>query len=284
MAQKKVESKVEVGEGDDKKEVDIYVYQPNNDVLKRAERYKSRTWNEAVQDGVLTKKELSMVMEKRGIWDESKDKEEKKLSKEIVSLEKKLYHGDGKKKPKLSEGRDIAIEIRRKRMKLRDLLTEKISMEENTADNLADNARFDYLVAHCTFYKDGTPVYKNFDDYNSKGADEIAFAAATSLSRMLYNLDTSFERKLPENNFLLTYNLVNDDLSLVNPNNPEELIDTEGRRIDEDGYYLDAKGNRIDKDGNPLTADGEYELVDYENDLVDKPKPKPKTKKPATES
>ena len=284
MTQKKVESKVEIGEGDNKKEVDIYVTQPNNDVLKRAERYKSRTCNEAIQDGVLTKKEVSMVMEKRGIWDETKDKKEKTLSKDIFDLEKKLAHGNGKRKPKLSEGRDVAINIRKKRLELRDLLTDKIAMEENTADNLADNARFDYLVAHCTFYANGKPVYENFEDYNNQGSDEIAFAAATSLSRMLYNLDSSFERKLPENKFLLDYSLVNDDLSLVNPNNPEELIDTEGRRIDENGYYLDDKGNRIDKDGNPLTEDGEYETVEYENDLVDKPKPKPKTKKPATES
>lgn len=286
MAQKKVESKVEVGEGDNKKEIDIYVTQPNNDVLKRAERHKSRAWNEAIQDGVLTKKEVGMVMKKRGIWDENKDKEEKVLTKDIVDLEKKLAHGNGKRKPKLSEGRDIAISMRKKRMELRDLLTDKIAMEENTADSLADNARFDYLVAHCTFYKDGKPVYEDFDEYNSKGADEIAFAAATSLSQMLYNLDSSFERKLPENKFLLDFNLVNEDLSLINPNNPEELIDTEGRRIDKDGYYLDAKGSRIDKEGNPLTADGEYTTVEYENDLIDKPKPKPKpkAKKTATES
>lgn len=284
MAQKKVESKVEIGEGDNKKTVDILIYQPNNDVLKRAERHKSRTWNEAIQDGIITKKELSVVMKKRGIWDESKDEEEKALSKKIAGLEKELYHGDGKKKPKLSEGRKIAVQIRQKRIELRNLLTEKIELEENTADNLADNARFDYLVAHCTFYANGKPVYKDFAEYNSKSADEIAFAAATSLSRMMYNLDSSFERKLPENHFLLTYNLVNEDLSLINPNNPDELIDTEGRRIDKDGYYLDADGNRTDKEGNPLTEDGEYTLTDYENDLVDKPKPKPKTKKPATES
>jgi hypothetical protein len=288
---KKVERKVEVGEGDNKKEIEIVIQQPNNDILKRAERYKSKVWNEAIQDGVLTKKELSNVLKERGVWSDEKSEEEKALTASIIALEKKLYHGDGKKKPKLSEGRDIAIEIRKRRMELRTLLTEKIALEENTADNLADNARFDYLVAHCTFFKNGSPVYKDFADYDSRSADEVAFAAASVLSQMLYNLDSSFEKKLPENLFLLKYELVNDSLSLINPNNPDELIDTEGRRIDKDGYYLDEDGNRIDKEGNPIGEDGNYNMIDYENDLVlPKPKvkatkePEPEPEKEATES
>ena len=169
-----MERAVEIGEGDKKKVIDIVVKKPNNDVVKRAERYKSKVWNESVQEGVLTKKELKVLMEKRGVWDESKDSEEKAISKIIVDLEKTLYHGDGKKKPKLSEGRDIAIQIRRERIKLRDLFTERLELEENTADNLADNARFDFLVAHCTFHKNGQPYYKDFQDYDSRSADEVA--------------------------------------------------------------------------------------------------------------
>ena len=275
---KKVERKVEVGEGDSKEEIDIFIQQPNNDILKRAERYKSKVWNEAIQDGVLTKKELTNVLKERGVWSDEKSEEEKAVTASLVALEKKLYHGDGKKKPKLSEGRDIAVEIRKKRMELRTLLIDKIELEENTADSLADNARFDYLVAYCTFFKNGSPVYKDFADYDSRSADEVAFAAASALSQMLYNLDSSFEKKLPENQFLLKYELVNDSLSLINPNNPDQLIDTEGRRIDKEGYYLDEDGSRIDKEGNPVGDDGNYKMIDYENDLVS-PKPKTKAKK-----
>lgn len=284
MARKKAEKSVEIIEGDDKRYVDIFVLQPNNDILKRADRYKSKVWNEAVQDGVLTKRELAAVMKKRGIWDESKSKEEKVLVDQIVALEKKLYHGDGKKKPKLSEGREIAINIRKKRIELRDLLMQKITLEENTADSLADNARFDFLVAHCTFFKNGQPVYKDFQDYDSRSADEVAFAAASLLSQMLYNLDSSFEKKLPENQFLIKYELINEKLSLIDPNNSEHLIDTEGRRIDDDGYYLDDDGKRIDKDGNPITKDGNYEMVEYENDFVVKKPIKKSQTKEATES
>jgi len=276
MIKNKMETKLSV----DGREIEIYVQKPNNEVLKMAERHKSKVWNQCIQDDILTKKELGVLMRKRGIWDEAKDREEDEITKEIVRLERELYHGkDGKSKPKVSEGRDLAIQIRRKRLELRDLIAEKISLEENTADNLADNARFDFLVAHCTFYKDGTRVYKSFDEYNNKSADEIAFAAAGLLGKMLYNLDSSFEKNLPENKFLTKFGLVNEDLSLVDPTNPDQLVDTKGRRIDEEGYYLDDAGNRIDRDGNKLNTDGTYEMVDYENDLLSQPQESKKTKK-----
>ena len=284
MIKNKMESKVTIeAENGDKREVEIYVQKPNNDTVKRADRHKSKVWNQCIQDEILTKKELAVLMRKRGIWNDRKDKEEEEITQAIVNLEKELSFGKNGKKPKVSEGRDIAVEIRRKRFDLRDLIAERIGLEENTADSLADNARFDFLVAHCTFYKDGKPVYKDYDEYNNKSADEIAFEAASLLGKMLYNLDSNFEKNLPENKFLTKFNLINDDLSLVDPNNPEHLIDTKGKRIDEDGYYLDEDGNRVDREGNRLSKDGGYEIVEYENDLLDKPKPKRRTKKTKTE-
>ena len=278
----KVERTVKFPATDDQeaREVEIYVQKPNNQTVKQADRYKSKVWNQAIQDEVLTKKELGVLMRKRGIWDEAKDKEEEEITQKIVELERHLYHGKGNKKPKVSEGKEIAIQIRRQRLALRDLIAERINLEENTAESLADNARFDFLVAHCTFYKDGTPVYKSFEEYNGKSADEIAFAAATALGEMLYSLDSSFEKNLPENKFLSKFGLVNDDLSLVDPTDGETLVATEGNRIDEEGYLLNEDGDRVDKQGNLITEEGTYEIADYVNDLAP-PKPKRTRKKAA---
>jgi len=253
--------------------IEIVVKQPTNAVLKGADRMKSKVWNESIQDGILTKRELGVLMRKRGIWDENKDKEETRITQQIVKLEKELYHGKevkgkGKRrKPKVSEGRDIAVQIRRLRLELRDLIAERIGLEDNTAESIADNARFDYLVAHCTFHKSGQNVYKNFEDYDNRSADQIAFTAASALGEMLYNIDAGFEANLPENKFLTKFGLVNDKLELVDPSNAESLIDVDGHKIDEDGYRLNDDGQRVDREGNILNDEGYYELTDYENDL-----------------
>ena len=293
----KVERTVEL---EDKKKIKIYVQRPNNNIVKLADRHKSKAWNQAIQDDVLTKKELSVLMKKRGIWDEAKAREEDDITKKVVQLERELYKGkNGAGKPKVSEGRDIAVSIRKLRMELRDLIAERISLEENTAESLADNARFDFLVAHCTYYENGSRVYNYFEEYNNKSADEIAFSAAGALGEILYNLDSSFEENLPENKFLSTFGLVDENLSLIDPNTGE-TIDTKGNRIDEEGYLLNDDGDRVDREGNAINEEGFYDLnEDYVNDLLAKPKrtrrkstkkqeaPKETledTKEPATES
>lgn len=246
----------------DKAPVKIYVEKPNNEVVKGADRYRAKAWNECILDGIVTKKELSAIMKKRGIWSDKKEDEQEAISKEINQLEQKLYLECGKRNSKKAEGKEIAIQIRRKRNELRQLISEKMGLEENTAEALADNSRFDYIVAHCTFHANGEKVYKDIDDYNSKSADEVAFTAASALAEMMYSIDSDFEKNLPENKWLKNRELVNDDLALVDDKG--RRVDLEGRLINDEGYYIDEDGNRIDKEGNPLSEDGFYEEVDDE--------------------
>lgn len=263
-------------------EIKIYVTRPNNNTIKNADRYKAKTWNQCIVDGILTKKELAKVLEQRGIWNDKKSEEEAIILKTLQELERKLYLGVGVdgKRAKLSDGKQWAVEMRRLRIDLRELISERLALEENTAESLADNSKFDYFVADCTFYENGQKVYKDVDDYNSRNADEIAWAAASALGQMLYQLDTKFEENLPENKWLKKFNLVNEDLSLVNDTG--ELVDVYGHKINEQGHYVDEQGNRIDLEGNPLEQDGTYVIqVDYENDGEEKIEKKSKRRKQA---
>jgi len=277
MRKNRMETTVEV----DGKEIKIFVQRPSNQANREAEIIRSSIWTECTSKGIPTKKQLLKKMKEDGDWDDEKNKKEIDLTLEILELEKKLYIGDGKKKPKLSEGRDIAIDIRIKRNELKNLITNKLSLEENSAESLADNAKFDYLVSACTFYEDGRKVYESFDDYNNRSADEIAFSAASELAKMLYNLDGDFEKSLPENKFLTKFGLVNEDLSLIDPKTGH-MIDTAGQRIDEQGFLLDEDGQRVDSDGNKIDEEGLYEMTEYENDLLEEPTKKKTTRKTAT--
>ncbi|NBS86321.1 MAG: hypothetical protein EBS58_06525, partial [Micrococcales bacterium] len=174
-------------------------------------------------------------------------------------------------KLRASEGKDIAIKMRVKRSELRDLIAERMSLEQNTAEAISDNARFDFLVANSTFYENGQKVYKDLDDYKENADSEIGFAAATALASMLYAVDKDFEAKLPENKFLKMFKLVDDNLSLVNDKG--ETVDLDGRRIDRNGYYVNDDGQRVDKDGNPLDEFGNYvPTVQYVNDIKEESK------------
>ena len=261
----------------------IYVVKPNNQIIAKADMIRAKRWNECIRDGIITKKELAVLMEDRGIWNKEKSGKETEITDNIQALERDLYRGKDGHKPKVSDGRDIAMQMRDLRIKLRELIGERLALEENTAESLSDNARFDYFVATCTFYKDTqNKVYNSLEDYNQRSSDDMAFAAASMLGDILYNLDASFEENLPENKWLKNFELINKDLGLVNDEG--ELTDRKGNRINEDGHYLDEKGNRVDVDGFPLDNDGSYVMVEYENDLAPKPKPKRRKTTKKTES
>lgn len=273
---------------EDGQQIVVVVKKPTNDQLKQADIHKAKAWNKAFKEGVMTKAEVEKIMVDRGIWSEEKSKIEARLSQEILELEKRLYRGDGKASPKLSDGRDIALEMRQKRIELRDLISERLAADDNTAESLADNARFDFLVYKCSYNGEtDQPLFDSYEDYNSQGSSRPAIAAAQLLARMIYDLDSDFESKLPENAFLRQHKLVNDDGQLIDPKT-KYTVDPEGRRINELGHYLDEDGNRVDINGVRIDEDGLYEMVEYENDLYEeeveeeveeKPAPKPRKKR-----
>ena len=264
MAEKEfVEVDVKQEDGTTKK-VSIYAQKPTNNIISAADKHKAKVWNQCLADCILTKMELGKTIRDRGIWDDEKDKRQVEIIESISKIEKVLYIDDGKKKT-LSTGQDMAVEIRRLRNELRDLMSEKISFEENTAESIADNAKFDYIVSECTKYENGERVYESLDDYNSKSADEIAIAAANKLAQMLYSLDSNFENNLPENKWLARHGLTNKDGHLINEDN--QTTDTSGRVINDEGHYINDQGKRTDVDGNLLEKDGTYVLTaQYEDD------------------
>ena len=271
------ERTIEVEMGDKKEK--FVVRRPGNRVSNDSQRKGALVWTQCVREGVMTKKELKKYMVENGIWDEGKDAAEKKIIDEIADLEKELYLGTKVGKMKASDGKDIAIKMRIKRGELRELLSDRVALEANTAEGLSDNARFDYIVAHCTYNEDGTRVYKDLDDYDARSDSDVAFQAASALAEMIYVVDKDFENKLPENKFLKKFEFVNDDLSLINKEGT--TVDTEGRRINDEGHYLDEDGKRVDVDGHLLDEDANYVsqvtfLDDNGNPISDS-----KTKKPA---
>ena len=251
---------------EDGSKVDIYVRKPTNGELTRAEKVRVKQWSKFKSDpDIMSKVQLNRYLEERGIWDKQKEKEKAELEKTIADLQDTLSR-PGKRKVKLSQARNTAIELRKKRVEYRELISEKIELESNTTESLADNARFDYLVTCCTFYKDGDEkVYNSVGDYENDATD-IAFTAAAALGQLLYNLTDSFEASLPENEFLVK----------------QKLADKENLAL------IDFDGNYVDEDFNVILKKEELNAkapkIDYENDLRPATKKSPARKTTRTKS
>jgi hypothetical protein len=264
----------------DGKELEMAVVRPNHKVNQHAQLIYNRAFREAVvpedgSKGALVEAKIDDVMREQKLWDDYKQKKFEETQKRLFDNEKKLAKGG----IKLTEGKELAIQMRRDRASLRSLLADRNSLQQNTAESLAEQARFNYFVAACTVYNDkdltgkdssGKLYFKDVDDYLGRENDPVVLAAAQNFGSLYYNLDDKFLEKLPENAFLKKYKFCGEDLHLIDAKGRK--IDAEGRLVDEQGRLINEDGHLIDTEGNLLNDDGTYK-VEFQKFLDDNGNP-----------
>ena len=139
---------------------------------------------------------------------------------------------------KLSDARDLAIEISEQRSQLVEMLVDRSDIDNLTCEGQADNERFNFLFANCLVYNDtGEKVYPNgLEDYNSQTNTDYAEKGATEFYYLMSDSE-SLDDQLPENKFLKKFNFIDEDKRFVE-RSTGRLITEDGKYIDDEGYYI----------------------------------------------
>ncbi len=294
-----------VGLDNEGNEVRVLVKIPGASEFKESQVVYNKAFREALDSGALLRQRLTEYMNKQGLWDEDKQKQYDKKMNEISGMEDSLKGGG----IRLTEAKDIAVQLRVKRAEFRDLIAERNALDTASAEGQADNARFASLVRLCALNPDNnTRYFQNENDYDAQSTQPWVVAAAEKLGNLLYGLDPEYENNLVENKFLKEFDFVNDDLAFVNEDG--HTIDSEGRLTNEEGRYVAYKNDKdyknrekpyyVNKDGDEVVeVDGEWVkssiakrkpfLDDSDNPIVkeevsakEDSKPAPKTRKTKT--
>ena len=237
----------------DGKKVELMARRPNMDNQREGQKVYNRAFNDAVSSGALLRAKLDDFMREQGMWDDKKQERITSLGKEILHLEQTIAKGG----IRLSVAREKAIDLRKLRFKVRDLISERTELDVHTAEGQADNARFNYWVTVCVVYNDTQkPVFSSVDDYLSKQTEDYAALAAGKLASLLYNLSEDYDNKLEENKFLREFGFADKNNRLINDDG--HLVDENGRLIDEEYNYVNEQGQRVDIEGNLLNDEGNY--------------------------
>tara|TARA_R110002167_G_scaffold22066_6_gene79406 strand:- start:1438 stop:2421 length:984 start_codon:yes stop_codon:yes gene_type:complete len=225
----------------------------------------NRAFRSALDSGALLRQKLSEYMSEQGIWSDEKQLQNDKFIADITSREEKLKAGG----IKLSEAKQIALELREVRAEFRDFLAERNSLDQNSAEGQADNARFSELVRLCMLNpKTSQPFHPTQADYDESSDQPWVIKAAGELAGMIYGLDPNYDNKLEENKFLKEFEFVNEDLRLVSDDG--HLVDTEGNLIDENHRFIAYRTEEGRKNQDPeecyhVNRDGE-EVIKIEED------------------
>lgn len=255
--------KVEIGG----KEVELAVLRPNAKQRQEAQKVYNRAFREAVESGAILRAKIESVMREQKLWDDQKEADLRKLQAAIGDKERKVRSGG----IKLSEARDLAIQLRRDRAELRGFNSERMSLDNNSAEAQADNAQFNYWVSACTVHaNDGKPYFKSHEEYLTKEDDPAIGPAASALAKIIYNLEDDYENKLPENQFLLKYKFADESLHLVDKQGRK--VDADGRLVDENGRYINEAGQFVDREGALVDTEGNF-IVDEKPFLDDEGNP-----------
>lgn len=241
-----------------------YLIKPSTaKVALEAQKIYTKAFKRAVEDGAILKRSLEDHMRRQGLWDDKKQQEYESILKKSADIEYKIKSGTYKK---ASELRDKAIELKKIRAGLASLLMERNSMDSLTADGIADNERFFYLVSACVYdYETQKPVFSSLDDYMSRAEEELTSKLSSEYANFAYGLDDKYEEKFIENKVLRKLNLLNEKGELTNADG--ERVDSQGNLVDSNGSRVGKDGTRLDINNNPLIDDSAVDTLIFEDDL-----------------
>tara|TARA_R100000657_G_C4681650_1_gene130796 strand:+ start:1553 stop:2464 length:912 start_codon:yes stop_codon:yes gene_type:complete len=248
-------------------DVKYAVRRPTMQELTKANEMRRKTFNEELAAGTMLRDQLDEELRKRKLWSDDRESRYQTLRQEVIDGEYKLAKGG----ISLSDAKEIAISMRRKRAEMVEMLSSRTDLDSNTCEGKADSVRFNFLFANCLVYNDtDEQFFKNgLGDYLLNQDSPVAAVGATEFFYLISDSD-DVDSKLAENKFLKKYKFANEDYNLVDDNG--KLVDTEGKHIDEFGNYIkwtsDTEFVKVDVNGRPLNDDGDFE-VEFEGFLDD---------------
>lgn len=248
MVDKKDDKKERIIEGLDKdgKTVKTLLRQPTAQDYRDSQVQYNETFRQALDSGALLRQKLTDYMKEQGIWDDDKQKENDAFVDKISSREDALKAGG----IRLTDAKQIALELRKLRADFRELLAEKNALDANSAEGQADNARFSELIRLCLL--DPTTKTPRFPDqkaYDTQADEPWVIEAAADLAGMIYGLDPNYDKNLEENKFLKEFKFVDDELRFVNSDG--HLVDMDGRLVNEDGRFIAYRTEEGKSNKNP---------------------------------
>lgn len=130
----------------------------------------SKVFNEAILDKIPTNKEMTKIIETRGLWTQEDDDKINALSEEIqkqITVLSKMTEGSKnaeKAQEKIAELRQQIFSLQQERQKY----------FLQTAEAKADEAKMSFLLYKCSeLAETGEPLWKKYDDFKNEEDQEV---------------------------------------------------------------------------------------------------------------
>jgi len=184
-----------------------YVRIPNQREMNEADLIYKTKYSEALRYGALTSAEAQKIIDDREIFVNSDVVEVKKLFEQVAKQGTALMETEDYEK-----AADLIIQIEQTRMKIMEINRKKSNILDNTAESYADEHRLQFYTFSCSFYEDGTLIFKDINDYLERAAEPIAILSLNKMIYLIANDGKDFRQEWPEYKWRIEHGLMDENL------------------------------------------------------------------------
>ena len=170
-----------------------YINTPNAEDIKGADWQYSKVYTKSLVEGISTSSEMHDILTRRGII--GPDYEQRRAELEGILNEKIL----GIAASPDSTGKQLAaLEVAKAREELFRWNQRLNGPMSNTCEQIADDARLEYLASRMVENEDGSKVWETFEDYLAEPDQPLALTARFQVMIYLQGMSPDFLENTPE--------------------------------------------------------------------------------------
>lgn len=170
-----------------------YIGTPNAEDIRGADWHYSKIYTKCLNEGIPTSAELMDILKKRGIIGENFDRRVSELHSTLSDLINRLNYASTNE-----EKAEYALKVAQTRESLFQWNQRLTGPMSNTCEQIADDARLEYLTSCIIQKEDGSKVWEDYNTFLSKSSQALTMKSRYEVMLYLQGYDSDFLDKTPE--------------------------------------------------------------------------------------
>lgn len=170
-----------------------YIAAPNAEDIRGADWAYSKIYTKCLVEGITTSAEMMDILMRRDIIGPEFEQRAEELMRNLNEKIIKLENAES-----LDDKREFAIGVANSREELFQWNQRLNGPMSNTCEQIADDARLEYLTSRMVENEDETKVWESNDLYLKEKSQALALRARFEIMLYLQGLDSDFLEKTPE--------------------------------------------------------------------------------------
>jgi len=172
---------------------EYFIVPPSANDIREADWNYSRMYVKSLTEGITTSAEMTDILRRRGIIGPEFDQRAAELTK---NLNEKIW--DLENATKIEDKKVLAIEVATVRDELFQWNQRLNGPMSNTCEQMADDARLEFLTSCMIVDKGGKRIWEDYDAYLREDNQALALKSRFEVMLYLQGLDPDFLDKTPE--------------------------------------------------------------------------------------